>query len=260
MTTVKVFEHDRIYGHYNREKFQGYIYDEVFPLRLFNSIKNTVTSIIDNGETNTFLTHNTEFVIEDQRRKLISHKDNGREQIVLYDLFLNRQWYYQTIDTIKVWSDQTLHDTISPIFYKAYKTIENLEPFKDNKQDWIFSRMHINYLEPGKLLSLHYDANQGMLDVDHYSGVQNADIWSITCYLYDHVEGEGGELWTPCGFVYKPKANTAACINGNKILHGVTQNISDKPRLAFTMRAVHKDYLYLPGHPDKFLYNILQTL
>lgn len=260
MTIVKAFEHDRIYGHYNDEKFKGYIYEEVFSDKLFASIKNTVSSIIDDGQTNTFLTHNTEFVIEDQRRKLISHKDNGREQIVLYDLFLNRQWYYQTIDSIKIWSDEILYNTISPIFYKAYKTIENLEPFNNNKEDWIFSRMHINYLEPTKLLSLHHDGNQGMIGTDHSSNIQNAEMWSITCYLYDHVEGEGGELWTPCGFVYKPKANTAACINGNKVLHGVTQNISDKPRLAFTMRAVHKKYLYLPGSPDKFLYNILQTL
>ena len=29
-----------------------------------------------------------------------------------------------------------------------------------------------------------------------------------------------------------------------------------KPLLAFTVRWAHKDDLYLPGHPDKTLYNL----
>ena len=74
-------------------------------------------------------------------------------------------------------------------------------------------------------------------------------------YLYNHIEGEGGEFYTHNGFVYKPKENEAISINGNAVLHGVNSNMnSNIPRLAFSVRWVHKDDLYLPGHPDKSMY------
>jgi hypothetical protein len=79
---------------------------------------------------------------------------------------------------------------------------------------------------------------------------------TLTFYLHDYVEGQGGELYTHNGYVYKPKQNEAISINGNAVLHGVNANMnsSKEPRLAFSVRWVHKDDLYLPGHPDKAMY------
>jgi hypothetical protein len=77
---------------------------------------------------------------------------------------------------------------------------------------------------------------------------------TLTFYLHDHVNGEGGELYTHNGYVYKPKQNEAISINGNAVFHGVNSNRSHTPRLAFSVRWIHKDDLYLPGDPDKSMY------
>ena len=89
--------------------------------------------------------------------------------------------------------------------------------------------------------------------------IRDARMKSLTCYFGE--VGLGGEFWAPTengGFVYKPKSNTAIMFNGNQIHHGVTANMdpSTEIRLAFSTRWVHKDDLYLPGHPDKHLYNV----
>lgn len=257
MTSYTYFKEEIEIRHWDKPGLEGFIYKDVFEPFFFNNLKNLVKSTLDLGQTKTYLTHQTTFNVDGNNFKIVSHAQNGREQCVVFDLTFLNEWYYQTNDTVKSWSDNQIMESVSPLFVKCMKTIENLHPFSSQPDEWVFYRLHFNYLEPNKLLALHTDSAPHITRsyegcIDHLK----ANMYSFTCYFYDHVEGKGGEFWTPNGFVYKPKANTALCIQGNKGFHGVTENIDEKPRLAFTFRLVHKDDLYLPGSPDKFLYDV----
>ena len=250
MPEIVKIKHDVLWKHYDNKKLEGYIYKEVFPSSIFTNIKNIVNASINDRHTASFLMSGTEFTLNDTKIKLLSHQQNDREQIVLADLSFDKEWFYQTNDSIKEWSDMKLRECLNPQMLYTIGLLEKLEPF--NSKEYIFNRIHINYLAPGKMLALHKDGGYLI-----YNSEKTHTNYSITIYLYDHVEGLGGEFWAPCGFVYKPKANTALVINGQDAMHGVTQNISDVPRLAFTLRGTHKDNLYLPGHPDKFIWDVL---
>lgn len=261
MATIEYFKEDIEVCHWDKPGLEGFIYHDIFEPSFFNNIKKLVRSTLELGDTKTYLTHATTFSIGGEDRKIISHAQNAREQCVIYDLSFNKQWYYQTTDTIKSWADDTLQKSISPVFYKCMKVLENLEPLSLDKDSWIFYRCHINYLESQKYLALHTDAAMQLTksfpnSLDH----SQSRMYSFTCYLYDHVDNLGGEIWTPYGFAFKPKANSAVMIKGHQAIHGVTQNIDQTPRLAFTFRLVHKDDLFLPGSPDKFLYDISGNL
>jgi len=258
---ITSFKEDITVKHFDRPGLEGFIYNNIFSPSLFQSIKSSVNSILHRPDTKTYLTHGTTFKIEDQHKKIISHAQNARYQVVLFDLTFLKGWYHQTPNTIKKWSTDTLKTTISPVFYKCIETIENLEPLSNDKESWIFYRLHFNYLDTLNYLTLHLDSAPNITKhIEGYIDHRGARMYSLTTYLYDHVEGFGGELWTPYGFVYKPKANSAILLNGHQALHGVTQNIDNKPRLAFTIRLVHKDDLFLPGSPDKFLYDVSTNL
>ncbi len=261
MTKIERIKEDIQVCHWDKPGLEGFIYYDVFEPFFFNSIKKLVNSILDLGETKTYLTHNTTFSVEGTTRKIISHAQNAREQCVIYDLSFTKDWYHQTTDTIKQWADDTLQKTVSPIFYKCVKVAEELEPIAQEKENWIFYRCHINYLESYKYLALHTDS--AMQLTKHFPGSLDhtkARMYSLTLYLYDHIEGLGGEIFTPYGFSFKPKANSGILINGHRAYHGVSQNIDSTPRLAFTFRLVHKDDLFLPGSPDKFLYDVSENV
>ncbi len=253
MPEVIPYKHDVLWKHYDNTKLEGYIYKNLFPSNLLQNIRNFIESSIGIRNTKGFLMSGTEIRFGDTKIKLVEHQQNDREQIVLIDQSFQKEWYYQTPETIKEWSDNNLLQNLNPQILASIKYIEKLEPFTN--KDYIFNRVHINYLAPGKFLGLHRDG--GMIP---YNSNKSHLNYSVTIYLYDHVEGLGGEFWSPCGFIYKPQSNTALVVNGQYATHGVTQNISDVPRLAFTLRASHISNLYLPGHPDKFLWDVLSTL
>ncbi len=255
MAEIVKYKHDVSWKHYDNVKLEGYIYKDVFPSILFQNIRNFIESNIEDRNTKTFLMSGTEITFNNNKIKLFQHQQNDREQIVLIDQTFNKEWYYQTPDTIKKWSDANLLENINPQILSSVKHIEKLEPFSSN--EYVFNRIHINYLAPGKFLGLHRDG--GMLPYKSWTDKSKLN-YSVTIYLYDHVEGLGGEFWGPCGFVYKPKANSALVVNGQYAVHGVTQNVSEFPRLAFTIRASHISNLYLPGHPDKFLWDVLPSI
>jgi hypothetical protein len=239
-------------NHWNYEALSGYVYENVFEPSFFNLLKNQVYRIFNNSTTNTFLTHNTIFSINNQTKKIVSHKENDREQHVIFDLMFDEEYYFQTHESIKDWAANKINTTISPIFIKCINTFLESEPFNETN-DWICYRLHLNVLEYGKFLSLHLDTNHMMYNTFNAG---NARTYSTTFYMEDHIENAGGELFSVNGFVYKPKRNSAIAINGNRVLHGVTMNMrpDKKTRLAFTMRFVHIDDLFLPGHPSKCLY------
>lgn len=262
MTSCTAFEETLKIHHWGRPGLKGFIYTDVFEPYFFHNLKKIISSILDTDKK-TYLTHTTTFSIGNQDRRILSHAQNAREQNVVFDLTFLKDWYHQTSDTIKFWSDTKIKDTVSPIFYKCIKTVENLEPFNENKDDWIFYRMHLNYLSYQHSLQVHIDSAPHLTNVknDPYTiDHRDARMFSITFYLYDHVPNMGGELFTPYGFIYRPKANTALAINGHQALHGVAQNMDQTPRHAFTMRIAHKDDLFLPGHPSKFLYDVSKNL
>lgn len=228
------------------------IYYDVLDNKFFNQLKKYINNQLLMSERKTYLTHGTKFSLDNKNIKVISHSQNDREQIVVYDMMYEKDYYYQTKDTIKKWSDNKIKNNVSFLFYKYIKAVENLEPFCNEKENWIFYRCHINYLAYEKSLALHTDSNP-ILYHDH----QTARVKSLTFYLYDHIENMGGEFWTlDSDFVYKPKTNSILSIEGNKVIHGVTMNMNKEPRLAFTVRIAHKDDLYLPGHPNKWLYDV----
>lgn len=252
------FEEKITVPHFNRIPLKGFIYNDVFEPVFFNTVRNTVKSYLDEGKTTTYLTHSTTFKIDGKSKKIISHAQNNREQVVIYDITFLEDYYHQTTETIKKWADDSIKKAVSPVFYKVIKTIENLTPFVDEKDDWIFYRLHLNYLTQGKYLLTHIDSAPNLTNAklnDKTTDHRDARMASLTFYLYDHKPGLGGELWTPYGFVYKPKANSMINLNGHQAYHGVNENLDSTPRYAFTVRACHKDDLYLPGSPDKLLYN-----
>lgn len=253
MLEVSRLQHDAVWKHYDDEKLEGYIYKNVYPSYLFSNIQNTIQSIIEQRNTKSFMMSGTEIFINDKSIKLVNHAQNKREIIVLFDLTFEKEWFYQTNESIKSWADDKLKSQLAPQFLKTISILENTEPFTN--KDYVFYRGHINYLAPNECLSLHRDA----AELIYNDNTENTD-YSITFYLYDHQEGLGGEFWSPNGFVYPPKANTALLLNGRKVTHGVTTNASDIPRLAFTLRAAHKNNLHLPGHPDKFIWDVMSSL
>jgi len=244
---------DRIVGypdpHWNKGILNAYVYKDLLEESFFNLIQQNVKNILKISSTKTFYTHNTIFTIENKVKKIVSHSQNDREQNVIYDLTFHPEFYYQTNETVKDWSEQILINTVSPIFLKYLKVIKLVKPFCED-DNFIPYRLHINKLQYKKLLGLHIDSNNILTNCN----MTDARYYSLTFYLQDHIEGLGGELYTLNGFVFKPVRNTAIMFNGNQIYHGVTQNMNKDTRLAFTTRWIHKDDLFLPGHPDKHLY------
>lgn len=241
------FEFDTPLNHWDRPLLEGWIYTDVFEDKFFKTLKLTSENILNKPAHLTYATHRTNFNFEGKNLKVVSHKQNGREQEVIFDLTFEEQWWHQSSDTIKSWADAFILKTQSPIVYKAIKIIEQNPPFVDNPDNWVCYRWHMNFLPYNKFMSLHIDGNNQYYKMP----VNCARARSVTFYFNDHVEGNGGEFWSDCGFVYKPKSNSAININGNKVPHGVTANMNSETRLAFTLRFGHKDDLYLPGHPDK---------
>ena len=243
--------------HYFHQQLHVYIYEDVFDDKFYQKLRSAVISLF-NRSTLTYKTHRTNFAFNGQTHKIVSHQQNAREQQVSFDLTFEPEYWYQTADTIKSWSNNWLMNNINPVFYRFIKFFENQKPFIDEPDCYIPYRWHSNILSYSKFLSFHSDMNDVYFNT-HSTHVARAR--SVTFYLYDHVENMGGEFWAETGFVYKPKSNSAICVNGNGIYHGVNANVDPdstkvNPRLAFTTRWAHKDDLMLPGHPSKTLYKL----
>ena len=238
----------------------AYVYKDVYSDAIYSQLEQTVLSQVAVTNTSTYKTHGTTFSHNNKKFSLVSHKQNDRNQIVVYYLTFEKDYWHQTKDTIHDWSWQYLQTNIQPLFYRHLTTLKNLEPFADEPESWIPYRWHFNYNLYSKYLALHTDMANTYFNTPM---AWTARAKSVTFYLHDYVENGGGEFYTLDGdFVYRPKKNEALCINGNGVVHGVNSHMTDdgKPRLAFTVRWAHKDDLYLPGHPDKTLYKLGLTV
>lgn len=244
---------EKMSRHWDECHFTAYVYKNVFDDKFYSLLKRTVLQTLSRN-TVTYATHRTNFNFEGENLKIVSHKQNNREQQVIYDLTFEKDWWCQTPDTAKSWGDEYIKRNVNPVFYKYLKFFENHPPYSDEPGNWIPFRMHINLLTYGKFLSAHTDMNNQYFKNDRAESRAN----SLTYYFEDHIEGYGGELWSDTGFVFKPKCNHAVAINGNKALHGVSANMNPNglPRMAFTVRWAHKDDLYFPGGPDKAFYKL----
>lgn len=243
--------------HFFEENIHAFIYEDIFDDAFYNKLKKSVELLFKNN-TLTYKTHRTRFLFEGKKQKIVSHAQNAREQQVPFDLTFEYEYHFQTKETIKSWSDNWLINNLNPIHYRYLKFFENQKPFNEEPDAWIPIRWHSNIIGYTNYLALHFDMSNYMFNT--YS-CHTARAKSLTFYLFDHQRDLGGEFWSESGFVYKPKQNTALCINGNYNLHGVTANNDPSsgkknPRMAFTTRWIHKDDLYLPGHPDKCLYKL----
>ena len=206
--------------------------------------------ILDNADKTTFYTNATIIYDGDKKYKTGTNRTNNRYQNVIYDTTFLPDYWFQTKESIYDWTYNYINKNISPVFLRYIQIMNSLEPF--NGKEYVPYRLHLNYLPSDIGLTIHLDSSRLLFT----TSLEEARLISLTYYLEDHIEGTGGELYSVNGFVYKPKANTAIGINGGQTLHGVTQNVSDHSRLAFTTRWAHIDDLFLPGHPDKHLYKI----
>ena len=251
---IDLFVDSTTQRHWGHARFNAHIFRDVFDEKNLRDLLTTVKTQLSN-KTLTYGTHRTVFSFEGKSNRIISHKQNNREQQVVYDLTFMKNYWYQTPDTIKEWSDVTIRNTVNPVFYKYLKFFEGQPPFVEEPHNWIPFRLHINVLSYTKFLFLHCDMSSQYFNT---KSSNDARAYSLTFYLEDYEEGSGGELYTDTGFSYKPVKNSALIINGNSCLHGVAANMKpdQTPRLAFTVRWAHKDDLYLPGHPDKSLFKM----
>lgn len=241
--------------HWGGDNVDALIFTEIFEPKFVNDLEKCILNLLDNRKTLTYLTHRTTFSFENQSKKIISHKQNNREQQVIYDLVFEKDWWYQTKDTVRDWANKHIALNVNPVFNKYLKFFETQPPFSDEPGCWVPFRMHMNLLEYSKYLAIHVDMNDQYFNTTSQA---TAKARSVTFYFDDHIEGYGGEFWGEEGFVYKPKRNTALSLNGNSCLHGVAANLNpnQKPRMAFTTRWAHIDDLYLPGHPDKAFWKL----
>lgn len=177
----------------------------------------------------------------------------GRQRYVkIFDVTQHPNYYHQTPDTVYNWANELALETLPPIFYKAIKILEGMGALADEPGKWVTLRSHINVHEWEHYLEAHVDQDPSLFSCEYEDSRQ----YSVTVYL-DELS-LGGEFWgdTDTGFVYKPRINSALMIPGNKFVHGVNANMDEhkRPRKAFTVRFAHVDTLYLPGHPDRCLY------
>lgn len=232
---------------------EGYIIENIFPSNTINLLTKYISQLYSNTLTKTFGKHNTIFVFNEKKFKLLQNLSANREIYLIYDIFSNTGYGFQTKNTIKEYCYDYIKKNSHPIFYNAISYLSNLEIFNDNKEDYIPIRCHLNWLVYEKNLGLHWDGDLLLTNKNYWYETR---LKSLTIYLNEI--SYGGQFYTSTGFVYDPKFNSGIIINGTKILHGVNEN-KDKnktPRLAFTVRFIHKDDIFLPGHPSKFLYNI----
>lgn len=246
------FIEENNFQHWDQKPLSGYIYDGVFDLNFFNLLKNNVNQILSLETHTTFMTNNCVLNVDDQQYKLGSSIVFGRDQVVIFDYTFNLDWFNQTNESIRPWIMNQVNTDVGPIFNKVIDTVYNMEPFKQNPNDWVIYRLHLNHLKTNEFLTLHYDGNRAYIN----KAGNDTRLYSVTFYLHDHVPNMGGEIWSVNGFVYKPVANSAIAITGSSCLHGVTANMDNKPRQAFTLRIIHKDDLYLPGSAESNIWSI----
>jgi hypothetical protein len=250
---IEKIEDKNNYNYWNLQQLKGYVVYDILDPYLFKQVKKHTFEIFNSGYTNTFMTHGTQINLNNTKIKLAASGESKRYQNVIFDLTYSKNWWNQQTHTIKDYVDNQLLN-VSPVYQKVIQNINLLPPFCNDPDKFVCFRLHLNVLKQGDLLSLHTDSNAMLYNT--FTSFE-ARVSSVTLYLEDHIEGQGGEFWTMNGFVYKPKANSALILeSGSNTFHGVTANNNDSIRLAFTTRWAHIDDLFLPGDLKDSLYEI----
>lgn len=227
-------------NHWVDHNLKVYLYKDLLSFKDFTNLQKLVTKYYENPSNNNFQIHGSVLHLNNQKIKIVSTEASRRYAEIPFDWSYHSEWVKQTPDTIKDWSNKLLFSgQVDAPFMKFVKFAESLPPFNSEPNKWICYRLHLNMLNVTNSLQIHRDSGSNLFN----KPIEEIRCWSLTYYLWDHVENEGGEFFTEDGWVYKPKANSSICLNGHLTLHGVTANMSSskKPRLAFTTRWLHAD-------------------
>lgn len=241
-------------NHWVDHNLKVYTYKDLLPYKDFVSLQKLVTKYYEKPNNNNFLIHGTVLHLNNQKLKLVASEASQRYQEITFDWTYHSEWIKQNPETIKDWSNKQLYSgMVDAPLIKFIKFAETLPPFNDNPNDWVCYRLHFNMLKSTNSLQLHRDSGAYLFN----KSIEKTRCWSLTYYLWDHIEGEGGEVFTEDGWVYKPKENSGICINGHVVIHGVTANMSasKKPRLAFTTRWLHVDDINFESSENTVLYD-----
>jgi hypothetical protein len=246
MPDVEFFE-GKTRNHWSEHSLRFYKYTNLLEEKDYKNIKKVVTNLYNKaGETKfNYMIHGLSFNVNGEKVKVVSSKDSSRYQEIPFDWSYHKDWLNNNKSTIKTFTDNLLYSgEVNPVFIKFVKLCETLPPFNQDPK-WICYRMHLNMLNHTTYLGVHRDGSSALYN----KPVDKIRYYSMTYYLWDHVEGEGGELFTIDGHVYKPVQNTAVCFNGHQVIHGVTTNMSSnkKPRLGFTTRWIYADDIGFPN-------------
>jgi hypothetical protein len=240
--------------HWNEIPFNVVTYTDVFDEYYYKKLKLSTELQLKQSSLN-YGIHRTNFDYNSKNFNIIQHKQNNREQQIVYDITEYSDYWYQNTNSVYDYAYDKIKTLISPVFYKYIDFWKNQHPFNSEPNKFIPYRYHINNLLDTNFLGFHHDSSDQHFKT-HSS--RQARIYSLTYYFDDYVPGSGGELCSVTDFVYHNSKNSAICMNGNQVLHGVTayNNAEGTPRLAFTTRWAHIDDLYLPGSPDKSFWEL----
>jgi hypothetical protein len=216
---------------------------------LSETYKSFITNYIENRSQNRFkqnLDEKRSFSLNGVDVKLCGTAEYRAYQI-LWSLYHDKEYCYQTKDSIVNWSNSYLEKNLDPACKLLIQEARRVEPF-NNDPNWIPVRGIINILREGDNLEAHLDADDQIIDMDI------SQVHSLTYYSNG---GQGGDFWATDKnddeFRYSPNPNDALIIQGSGIYHGVTR-VKENTRLCMTIRFIHADDLILHGHPDKFLW------
>ena len=99
---VEEYKEDKPNKHWQdlTQPLHTYKFSNVYDDHFYKSLKDTVISHLDQPDRSTYLTHRTSFTHNNKRVHIVSHNQNAREQEVVYDLTAEKDWWYQTSDTV----------------------------------------------------------------------------------------------------------------------------------------------------------------
>jgi hypothetical protein len=226
---------------YGQDLCRIWMYDNVLPTKSIPLFAHFLKQATDRQ---TRLNSEGRSMVVDGKKINLGGWHKRHDYIKLWDILDYREYYHQTADTVKAWSETKLQ-TLPAALKQLIDLIEQHE-----KEPFVVLRFFVNLFPADTAMEIHSDGEKFRLNMD----LEEKDLWSATYYL--QLPEQGGELWFPgTDFCHKPSLNSFAIFNGNKFMHGVKGSpLGDRDRISITIRYAKIADMFWPGHPDKFLY------